>query len=754
MTTTTPPPGPPNASGPPTTTATPGRHPAPAPVAPPPEPPGGRRSLSAWCADRRWRTLLAGVAVIAGGVMLLASGGIDTGSENAGLVGDSAVAEKISEAADFGEVPTENVVVTRPGGRFDEATARELSGSLTTAYAGVSGVARVGEPELSQDGGTMLLPVQLDAANDDDAAIKTAVRPMIDVTQRFAAEHPDLQVGQIGDGSVNLQVDEQLDKDFQRAELFSLPVTLAILLIAFGAVVAAGVPLLLGVGAVATAMGITAWVSREFTPVDDATSSLLLLIGLAVGVDYALFVLRRSREERALGHSPRDAVKRAGATAGRAVIISGVTVVVAMSGMLVAGGLFTSLAIGALAVVAVAMLASATVLPALLSVLGDKVEKLRLPIIGRRRLAADPERSLWGRLAGRVVRRPLAWSIAAVAVLLALAAPAVGMHTGLPGDESLPKSMPAVEAYGRLKAAFPQEGSTVDLVVEAPAAQQEQVAEALRSAFPAAQRTGEVAGTEPDLEVSTDRRVTVLHLAVPHNQSDAATDRAVDRIRDEVAPVANAALAGVPGASEAHVGGAAVATDLQRWIDDRLPWVVGFVLVLTFVVMLVSFGSPWLAGATVALNLLSVGAAYGVLTLVFQNTWAEGLLDFTSVGVITAWLPLLMFVILFGLSMDYHVFVVSRVREAWKDGASPREAVRLGVARSAGVVSSAAAVMIGVFAIFGTLSQLELKQLGVGLATAILLDATLVRGVLLPAVLATLGRRAHTGPRWVPTLHH
>jgi RND superfamily putative drug exporter len=764
MTTTTPspPPGPPPASGtsrgtsPGTTHAPSGRHAPGAPVSPSPaQPPGppGRRSLSAWCVDRRWRTLLAGAAVIAAGVMLMASGGIRTG-EDSGPVGDSAVAERIADNADFGDVPTENVVVTKPGGRFDEADTRELSAALTKTFTGVRGVAEVGEPTLSPDGGTIVVPVALAAAADDDAAIDTAVRPMIDVTQRFAAEHPGLLVGQVGDGSINVQVDEQLDKDFQRAELFSLPVTLAILLIAFGAVVAAGIPLLLGVGAVATAMGITAWVSREFTPVDDATSSLLLLIGLAVGVDYALFVLRRSREERALGHSPRDAVKRAGATAGRAVVISGVTVVVAMSGMLVAGGLFTSLAIGALAVVAVAILASATVLPALLSVLGDKVEKLRLPIIGRRRMAPDPERSMWGRLAGRVVRRPVAWTIAAGAVLLALAAPALGMHTGLPGDESLPKSMPVVEAYGRLKAAFPQEGSTVDLVVEAPAAQQERVAAALRSAFPAAQRTGEVAGTEPDLDVSTDKRVTVLRLAVPHDQSDAATDQAVDRIRADVLPVANTALAEVPGAPQAHVGGAAIATDLQRWIDDRLPWVVGFVLVLTFVVMLVSFGSPWLAGATVALNLLSVGAAYGVLTLVFQNTWAEGLLDFTSVGVITAWLPLLMFVILFGLSMDYHVFVVSRVREAWQGGASPREAVRLGVARSAGVVTSAAAVMIGVFAIFGTLSQLELKQLGVGLATAILLDATLVRGVLLPAVLATLGERAHTGPRWVPTLHH
>jgi len=395
MTTTTPPPGPPPASG--TTHAPHDRHAPAGPVTPPPPPPwapGGRRSLSAWCADRRWRTLLAALAVIAGGILLMSSGGIRTGDDATGLVGDSAEAEKIVDRADFGDVPTENVVVTKPGGKFDAAAVRDLSAALTKTYTGVSGVAKVGEPQLSADGGTVLVTVALAAATDDDAAIDTAVRPMIDVTKRFATAHPDLKVGQVGDGSINVQVDEQLDKDFQRAELFSLPVTLAILLIAFGAVVAAGVPLLLGVGAVATALGITAWVSRQFTPVDDATSSLLLLIGLAVGVDYALFVLRRSREERALGHSPRDAVKRAGATAGRAVLISGVTVVVAMSGMLVAGGIFTSLAIGALAVVAVAILASATVLPALLSVLGDKVEKLRLPIIGRRRMAPDPERSL------------------------------------------------------------------------------------------------------------------------------------------------------------------------------------------------------------------------------------------------------------------------------------------------------------------------------------------------------------------------
>jgi RND superfamily putative drug exporter len=276
---------------------------------------------------------------------------------------------------------------------------------------------------------------------------------------------------------------------------------------------------------------------------------------------------------------------------------------------------------------------------------------------------------------------------------------------------------------------------------------------ALRQAFGPALATGKVVGEQPKVTASTDGAVHVLALAVPYGQSDPKLASAVDAVRADVVPGVRSALSGVPGA-QVHVGGSAAVTDLTRWLDQRLPWVVGFVLVLTFVVMLVSFGSPWLALATVGLNLLSVSAAYGVMTLVFQHTWAQGLLAFTSIGSIAAWLPLLMFVILFGLSMDYHVFVVSRVREAWSAGADPREAVRLGVARSAGVVTSAAAVMVAVFAIFATLSSLEMKQLGVGLATAVLLDATLVRGVLLPAVLALLGRRAHTGPRWIPVLHH
>ncbi len=725
-------------------------------ITPPPHAQRPDRGLTSWSLRHRWMTLLAALVVVAGAVVLLA-GGLRTAEPSAQLVGDSALAEKIRDGADFGRLPTENVVVTPVSGGLDQTRVTALAAELTAAYTGLTGVAAIGDPVLSADRTTMLFPVQLNASaamNPPEGTVSPgdAVGPMLEATRRIAAAHRELRVGQVGPGSIDSEVGRQLEADFRRAELVSLPVTVAILLFAFGAVVAAGVPVLLGIGAVVVALGLTALASRTLIPVDQNTQPMVLLIGLAVGVDYALFVLRRAREERAHGASVAESVRIATSTAGRAVLISGITVVVALSGMLVAGGLFTSLAVGTLLVVAAAVLASATVLPALLSLLGDRVEALRLPFTRRRTARADAGGGLWGRLATTVVARPLLWTASATALLIALALPALGMRTALPGAESLPSSFQSVEAYHRLAAAFPQDGTTVDVVVEAPADAAERVETALAQGFQAAARTGQVAGTEPAITTSTDAEVHVLALAVPLEISDPAMGDVVARLRADVVPVVSTALAGT--GAQVHVGGAADASDLSTWMTERLPWVVGFVLALTLIVMLVSFGSLWLAGATVVLNLLSVGAAYGAMTLVFQRDWAEGLLDFTSIGSVASWVPLIMFVTLFGLSMDYHVFVVSRVREAFTAGASPREAVRLGVIRSAGVVTSAAVVMVAVFSIFATLSTLEMKQLGVGLATAILLDATVVRGVLLPAVLALLGRRAHTGPRWVPVLHH
>ncbi|GAB3238897.1 MMPL family transporter [Kineosporia babensis] len=703
--------------------------------------------MASWCADHRWSTLLAAVLVLAAGVVLL-GGGLQTTTGAEQLVGDSRKASELLEGADFGDKPVEHIVISARRGTLSTEQTATIGEQIDQAYSRVAGVATVGEPLVSSDGRTLLATIELDVPKDDDARIDATAEALLPITDRFAAGHPDLEVGQTGQGSLNVGVGEQIESDLKLAEMVSLPVTLAILLLAFGSVVAAFVPVLLGVAAVGTALGVTALISQSY-PVDQNTQSLVLLIGLAVGVDYALFVIRRARQERAHGLPVRETIRVAGATAGRAVIISGITVVVSMAGMLVAGGLYTSLAIGAMIVVAVAVIASATVLPAIQSLLGDKIDRLRLPFVGRRVGREASVNGPWGRLAGAVTRRPLIWALAATALLVALAVPAASMRTSLPGVESLPQDLPQVRATMTMTEAFPQEGSTIALVVGAPASEAPQVRSVLEDAWPAAQGTGWVAGESAEVQTSTDGTVSVMHLPIAYEASDERAGDAVEAVRDQVVPLVEREL---PGAA-VHLGGAAEGTELSSWMDSRLLPVVGFVLALTFVVMVLSFGSPSLALATVLLNLLSVGAGYGVMTLIFQNTWAEGLLGFTSIGTIASWLPLLMFVILFGLSMDYHVFVVSRVREAWRAGHHPKDAVRLGVARSAGTVTSAAAVMVAVFAIFATMSVLEMKQLGVGLATAVFIDATVVRGILLPAVLAVLGERAHRKPRWVPALH-
>ncbi|MEI2765606.1 MAG: MMPL family transporter [Dermatophilaceae bacterium] len=724
--------------------------PAPSPSAPP------RSSVAAFSVAHRWWVIVVATLLLGGSVVLLSSG-LATTPQDQQLVGDSARAEAILAGSDVSGPPTETVVATAREGALAPERALALGAELAAAYRGVEGVAAVGAPVPGADGRSVVVPVELAArTSPEETSLPKAtavVGPSLAVTARLAGQYPQLTIGQVGPASIGKEFDDTLGRDFQRAELVSLPITLVVLLVAFGTILAAGVPLVLGMGSVVVALGLTAAVSQHWVTVDPNTQSLVLLIGLAVGVDYALFVLRRSREERAAGASVEDAIVVAGATAGRAVLISGLTVMVAMAGMLVAGGLFTSLAVGTLLVVGVAVFASATVLPAVLAVLGDRVDALRLPFTRRREATRGSVESAWGRLAGRVVAHPLAWAGAAVALLVGLAAPAVGMRTALPGVEDLPKDVPVVAAYRQLQAAAPTEGVSLLVVVKAPADQSERVAAALRSAAGTASGIEHVSGAAPQARTSTDRTVSVLAVGVGLDASDQALPGVVDAVRERVATQVAADLAGTPGV-EVHVGGYAAATDLARWMDSRLPWVVGFVLVLALLVMLVSFGSPWLAAATVALNLLSVGAAYGVMTAVFQGTWAEGVLGFTSIGSIASWLPLLMFVVLFGLSMDYHVFVTSRVREARDAGMPPRAAVRAGVARSAGVVTSAAAVMVGVFAVFGTLSVLEMKQLGVGLAVAVLLDATLVRGVLLPATLALLGERAHRGPAWLPRLHH
>ncbi|GAA1146789.1 MMPL family transporter [Ornithinicoccus hortensis] len=709
-----------------------------------------RSPLARWSVRHRWLVVLSSLLVLVAGVAVTAGVGIATLEQGGELVGDSAAAEDIMDGADFGDVPTEYVIVTDPAGPLAPEDAADLTAELSMAYDGVTGVVGVGEAFPGADG-SLVVPLEM-VADDDGVAVEPG--PAVAATQEMAQAHPDLEIGQFGEASLDDEVNETIGEDFVRAEIFSIPVTLIILLLAFGAVVAAGVPLVLGLGSVAVALGLTAIVSTGLIPVDPNSQSLVLLIGLAVGVDYALFVLRRAREERHAGATVEDSIAIAGGTAGRAVAISGLTVVIAMSGMLVAGGMFTSLGLGAMLVVGAAVLAATITLPAILAILGDKVEALRLPFTRRREARRGSVDTFWGRLAGQVTKRPLAWAVTVGALLVALASPALGMKTATGGIETLPQDLASVRAYHQFHDAVPaDESGALQVVVRAPAGSAADVEAALLASGDTAGSLDLVSAVDDSVQVSADGTVSVWNIGLQVNSSDEAMPDVVDQVRAQVLPEIEAALADVPDAA-VHLGGAAAVTDLTSWMDGRLPWVVGFVLALTLIVMTLSFGSPALALATVALNALSVGAAYGILTAVFGGTWAEGLLDFNSTGAIASWLPLMLFVLLFGLSMDYHIFVTSRVREARDGGASPREAIRVGLARSAGVVTAAAAVMVGVFSIFGTLSILEMKQLGVGLAAAVLLDATVVRGIMLPALLGLLGDRAHTGPSWLPRLHH
>jgi RND superfamily putative drug exporter len=486
-------------------------------------------------------------------------------------------------------------------------------------------------------------------------------------------------------------------------------------------------------------------------PVDQSIGSVILLIGLAVGVDYSMFYLRREREERARGRSPREALEIAAATSGRAVLISGLTVMIAMAGMYFTGNAtFSSFATGTILVVAMAMIGSLTVLPALLAWLGDRVEKGRVPLIGRRTRSGGESR-FWSAILDRVLRRPLVAAIASGAVLIALAVPAFGLHTAVPGLNTFPKDLPVMKTYERIQHAFPGQPEPAKVIVTAPdvtsAAVKRQIAELRTRAL----ATGKL--HEPvSVDVSRDHSTASVSFAIDGKGTDAASQASVIALREDAIPATLGTLGGV----HAYVGGDTAGTkDFNDLMGARAPIVFAFVLSLAFLLLLVTFRSIVIAAKAIVLNLLSVGAAYGVLVLVFQDGHGKSLLGFTSTGAITSWLPLFLFVVLFGLSMDYHVFILSRIREAVDRGMSTDRAIAHGIKTTAGVVTSAAVVMVAVFAVFATLGQLEFKQMGVGLAAAVLIDATLVRAVLLPATMKLLGKWNWYLPKrlaWLPQL--
>ena len=566
--------------------------------------------------------------------------------------------------------------------------------------------------------------------------------------QGRGARTADVSIGEFGGASVNKELAESQKAEQSRSQMISLSVTLLILLITFGALLAAAVPVVLSLTAVMGTMGLVALAS-QLVPTDSVTMQVVLLVGLAVGVDYSLFYIRREREERADGRSKLDALDMAAATSGRAVLISGMTVIIAMAGMFLTGNTtFMGMGLGTILVVAVAVLGSLTVLPAILAAFGDRINKGRIPLLRRRSEARDSR--VWGWLVERVMRRPVVAIVLAGGLLVALTIPAFGMQTKLSGTEDLPKDLSTVADVPQGPGRVPVRGRSGDRRGRGRRPQRPAGPEGDRRL-----RAGDLQVRRHVPRHDRRRRSTrrtpsrMLNVGLAGSGSGDAATKAVEHLRNDILP---ATLDRTPGIT-AEVGGQAAAEhDFNTLMKSKTPIVFGFVLGLAFLLLLVTFRSIVIPIKAIVLNLLSVGAAYGLLTLVFQDGHGEKLLGFESNGAIASWLPLFLFVILFGLSMDYHVFILSRVREAWQRGMSTEKAVAHGIKTTAGTVTAAAMVMVLVFAAFATESGLEMKQLGVGLAAAILIDATIIRGVLLPATMKLLGRWNWYLPRWLQWL--
>jgi RND superfamily putative drug exporter len=687
-----------------------------------------------WCALHPWRAILGWVAFVAFAVGLATIIPTQETKDADYRIGESGRADAMVASAGFKDPDTEQVLISAKAGNLNDAQAEEAAAAVVAGMTDLPGVDEVAEPQVSPDGTAYLVSIQL-ARDQDDVA------PLQAVTKDVQADFPQLEVRQSGDVSLDDAINDRVADDLSSAETLSLPVTLILMLLAFGALIAAGIPVLLAGTSVAATVGILAPVSH-LVHADSTVTSMIVLIGMAVGVDYSLFYLKREREERAKGHSSRDAVEIAAQTSGHSILVSGAAVICAMAGLFILGDTtFNSLAVGSIIVVAVAVLGSITVLPALLAKLGRWVDRPRVPLL-HRVLRRTRRGAISGRVLGPVVKHPAMALMMATVVVVLLAIPALGMKTHSGNLETLPSSIPEAKTMQDLSHAFPSEGTTADLVVKAKASQQDQVAAALGQIETAAEDSPLFRPSGTKVKVSKDGTTSVLTLAMPFKESDGRVDTAIKEIRSDLAPAALKNLQ-----AEYAVGGdAAESMDFVQREQSRLPLVIGFVLLLTLLIMGVTFRSVPIALISAVLNLASVGVSFGLMTLVFQHGWFESALDFSSPGFIIDWLPLFVLVVLVGLSMDYHVFVLSRIREHVQRGLPTRLAVRQGVTDTAGVVTSAAAVMVSVFSIFATLSMLEMKMMGVALSGAILLDATLIRLVMLPAILTLLGDRA-----WWPT---
>jgi|CZKW01.1.fsa_nt_gi RND superfamily putative drug exporter len=713
--------------------------------------------IARWSIRHRKTAVLGWLALV--GAAILAGQLMGTQSVPQYDPGQAGHGEQILHELNVTSPPAESVLIQAraPAAAVrDPGVLHQLRRAVDQVAAALDGMPRAAEdvtstslPGGAPSGGGGLVSaagrsalITFKVAGPESDADSTVAADM-QVVARIQARFPALLVSEAGSASADAAGNALLESDFRKTELTSVPITLILLVAVFGALIAAGIPVLLAGTAVTAAVSLLAIPSR-WLPIGSGTAEMVLIIGMAVGVDYSLFYLRREREERAAGHNDADALHIAAATSGRSIVVSGLTVMISMAGLFLTGiDAFTGMAWGTITVVGVAVLGSLTLLPALLSMLGPWADRWRIPILGRRRTAAGPSR-LWAALVRRVVVHPVAWGLAAVVALLVLAAPALGMRVGNP-QVDLPANLPIVQTMDKISLAFPGRPAPAEVVVTGQDVTGPAASRAVEALAARASASGPINGPVTAHAVAAGRGL-IISVPLAGSGLDAVSNHALQTLRNQILP---STLGRVSGVSFAVTGDTAVNHDWSAVLHARSPIVFVVVAMLAFGVLALAFRSVVLPLVSIVLNLLSLGAAYGLITLIFQDGHLQGPLGFTSYGAIAQWVPLFMFVFLFGLSMDYHVFILSRIRERWQGGASTSEAVVGGISSSAGVVTSAAVIMVAVFSIFATLSFVDVKTLGVGLAFAVLIDATVVRGILVPAAMTLLGERSWYLPGWL-----
>lgn len=695
---------------------------------PAPEQPTGLGRLGDFVVRRRKRVIVGWIAALAliAGLSPLVAGDWEADYNTPGSESERAGTILTERFGDEGSGDSIDVVWQAQGGVESGSTRATMDEFLAEAE-GLEGIAGVGQVRTSEDGTIGMTSLELDR-RDWDVPIETA-ETLIDRSEAESGESLRIE---LAGGKI------QEAREAASAEVIGMAAAVVILLLAFGSLVAAGLPLLtalFGLGIATALIGVLA----AALPVPDWATAVTALIGIALGIDYSLLILTRFRTELGLGRDRREALLTALQTAGRSVLVAGTTVIVALGGLILMRLSFmTGVAFAAMIAVLVAMTAALTLVPALLAVLGPRVDRLRIPGLGRGAWGeTGPVAARWSRA---VQRRPLFAAVAGAAVLLALAGPVLGMRLGFPDFGSDPEGTTTREAYELAAEGF-GEGAMGPLLIvaEGPDSQQ-----ALTAAADDVRRADGVASVgEPIPNPDGD---AALLTAVPASSAQSTeSEDLVHALRDDVLP---AALADAD--AEAHIGGLTASfIDQSDVMAARLPVFIGGVVLISLLLLLVAFRAPVIAVKAGIVNLLSVGAAYGIVALASQGGFFGQLFGIDTEVPVAPFIPVMMFAILFGLSMDYEVFLLSRIREEYLRTKDSARAVTNGLAKTARVITAAAAIMVAVFCGFLFSSEVFLKQMGLGMAAAIAIDASVVRMVLVPAVMQLLGRNNWWIPSWL-----